>query len=623
MPPLKGSHVKDDDNTCLQCHTTPDAWDPKDKERYRFYLGMDALKKDVHYQKGVNCVDCHGGDATVFDPKAHQAKEDFRWKLPEIQKFCAHCHDKPVALLRAGPHKSVGCLDCHATADAQGTILPHTISASMQEKLSDQVGFCGKCHSAEGVKAGRVPWTRLRISARACTPRPAAKTRRGKAPCLSCDKCHGPFTHSLLPVKDPKSPVRSVGQVQKCGGCHQEIEKDQDKVESFLRSVHGQGMEKMGLSVGPGCADCHGSHNVFRPGDERSTLYVTHVADTCGKCHQGIEDRLRASVHGRGGLGGQADRPAPGGKNRQKPTCTSCHQGHELPSPESVAFREAVAGQLRQLPRRHVQSLRLEHARQVDRPGLRAGRQVRRLPRFPRHPGSGRSQFHAFAGEPGADLRPSATPMPAANFVDFNPHLDPYDAQKNPVVHAVQITLLTLLYSTFAFFGVHSLLVVHSRTGRSAQARPASWFAAGRDGLRAVRVLPSHRPHDHDVVVPGAGLDGPAAEVPRSPWAKSLARAMGGFQSTSFWHRFFGVILLVSMLVYMARMVRLLVQGRKQGRSLASLIFGSDSPRAEAPRPQGLPEDAALVLRPGAQAGLRSLVVLGEDRLLGRRSPTR
>ena len=102
-----------------------------------------------------------------------------------------------------------------------------------------------------------------------------------------------------------------------------------------------------------------------------------------------------------------------------------------------------------------------------------------------------------------------------ANFVHFSPHIDPSDAKKNPVVHAVQITLLTLLYSTFAFFGIHSLLVVHSRAGRSAQARPAPRFAAGPDGLRALRVVPSHRPHDHDVVVPGAGLDGPAAEVPR------------------------------------------------------------------------------------------------------------
>ena len=62
------------------------------------------------------------------------------------------------------------------------------------------------------------------------------------------------------------------------------------------------------------------------------------------------------------------------------------------------------------------------------------------------------------------------------------------------------------------------------------------------------------------------------------PGRRISARFLGGFPSTSFWHRFFGVILLVSMLAYMARMVRLLVQGRAQGRSLVSLFFGSDSP---------------------------------------------
>ena len=128
MPPLKGSHVKDDDNTCLQCHTN--ALDPKDKDQARFCIIMDGLKKDVHYQKGVNCIDCHGGDGTILETKAHQT-DDFRAKLPEIQKFCAHCHEKAVALLNASPHKvaidgvidptgttpKVSCLDCHANAD--------------------------------------------------------------------------------------------------------------------------------------------------------------------------------------------------------------------------------------------------------------------------------------------------------------------------------------------------------------------------------------------------------------------------------------------------------------------------------------------------------------------------
>lgn len=105
MPPPKGSHLKDDDNGCVQCHTNPIAWDENDKAQYRFYLALDPLKKDVHFQKGVNCVDCHGGDPTQVDVKAHQANDDFRPKLPEIQKFCAYCHEKDVALLNASPHK--------------------------------------------------------------------------------------------------------------------------------------------------------------------------------------------------------------------------------------------------------------------------------------------------------------------------------------------------------------------------------------------------------------------------------------------------------------------------------------------------------------------------------------
>ena len=107
MPPLKGSHVKDDDNNCLQCHTA-ETWDPKDKEQYRFFIVMDALKKDVHYKNGVNCVDCHGGDVTLLEPKAHQAKEDFRSKLPDIEKACAHCHEKEVTDLRKSDHHAAG-----------------------------------------------------------------------------------------------------------------------------------------------------------------------------------------------------------------------------------------------------------------------------------------------------------------------------------------------------------------------------------------------------------------------------------------------------------------------------------------------------------------------------------
>ncbi len=154
MPPLKGSQIADKENQCLQCHTTPDTWDPSDKAQYRSFIVMDALKKDVHYQKGVNCVDCHGGDASLEDTpnKVHQAKEDFRSKLPDIQKFCAHCHANEVIDLRKSVH----------------------------------------------AKAGE-------------------KNARGEGSLMGCAQCHGPLDHKLLPVKNAKSPVYLESQTKTCG----------------------------------------------------------------------------------------------------------------------------------------------------------------------------------------------------------------------------------------------------------------------------------------------------------------------------------------------------------------------------------------------------------------------
>jgi len=169
-------------------------------------------------------------------------------------------------------------------------------------------------------------------------------------------------------------------------------------------------------------------------------------------------------------------------------------------------------------------------------------------------------------------------PNARGNFLDFNPHIDASDAERYPLVHFVQVALLTLLYSTFAFFGVHSLLwFVRGLVEALKHGRPHSL----RPGQTAyVRFVSFHR-IGHTIMMSsflGLALTGLPLKYHDADWAKSLARFMGGFASTSFWHRFFGVILLVSMLVYMARMVRLLVEGRNQGRTLLEMVFGSDSP---------------------------------------------
>ena len=61
MPPQSGSHIPPDDNLCIQCHGDPDLWDAKTKQ---LYIARDQLAQDVHWTKGVNCSDCHGGNPT-------------------------------------------------------------------------------------------------------------------------------------------------------------------------------------------------------------------------------------------------------------------------------------------------------------------------------------------------------------------------------------------------------------------------------------------------------------------------------------------------------------------------------------------------------------------------------
>ncbi len=436
----------------------------------------------------------------------------------------------------------------------------------MKEKLTGQVAFCGGCHSAEGVEAGRSKIdaiTQLRGSVHA---KAGPANALGQGTLLSCDKCHDQFTHGLLPVTDPKSPVRLEGQVKHCGGCHDK------ELTTFLRSVHGVAFEKKGLSVGPGCADCHGGHNI-----ERITIFETHVADTCGKCHAKIEDRLRESIHGRGGIGGLADRPAPGGKTRQKPTCISCHEGHDLLSPTSAAFREALPG--------HCGNC---HGSMSSLYALSMHGKLTNLGYAPAAKCADCHGSHNIQppDDPRSMLAPANRPQTCGqchvnargNFVNFNPHLDPYDAKKNPVVNGVQITLLTLLFTTFAFFGLHCVLwFIRGLVEVFHQGRPRGL----RPGETAyVRFISFHR-IGHTIMMSsflGLALTGLPLKYNRADWAQSLARFTGGFDTTSFWHRFFGIVLMVCMLAYLSRLTRLLIQGRAKGRSLGAMIFGPDSP---------------------------------------------
>jgi cytochrome b subunit of formate dehydrogenase/uncharacterized membrane protein len=166
----------------------------------------------------------------------------------------------------------------------------------------------------------------------------------------------------------------------------------------------------------------------------------------------------------------------------------------------------------------------------------------------------------------------------SGNFLAFDPHTDYTDPQRSPIVHGVYVVLLTVLLTTFGLFGVHSVLwfvrglvdVFHG--GRPRRLQPL--------GPAYVRFPRFHR-IGHAVMLLaflGLALTGLPMKYSSMEWAQRVAQAMGGFASTSFWHRVFALVTFGCFTAYLVRLVCLYVQGRRRGTRRTALVFGPDSP---------------------------------------------
>jgi len=470
----------------------------------------------------------------------------------------------PEKNLREDVHsqKGVSCTDCHGgNYDTDKINVAHAKEDGFRATFAEIAKYCAHCHKQEAVDL-----------IKGVHDKAGEKNDRGQGTPLSCEKCHGTLSHHLLPTTNSASPVFLDNQVQTCGGCHK------DQLETYQKSVHGLGLYKMGLLVTASCISCHGAHGIYRPADKRSTLSAGKVAATCGKCHRFIEERLRKSVHGRGdGPGGVAEEVAPGGTEKQEPTCTSCHQGHELLNPESAAFRL-------QLPNLCGNC----HADLSKRYQLSLHGQLTELGYVPAAKCSDCHGSH--------DILPNsdpASPLSAANraatcgkchpytsgtFVSFDPHADYTDAKRNPVLHAVYAAFMTLLISVFGFFGVHSLLwSVRSLVQVFKHGRPRG-LVPGETAY--VRFVPFHRVAHGFLLVSflGLALTGLPLKYSHAGWAKEIAYWLGGFGSTSVWHRIFAVVTFGCFATYVVTLLRRYLRRRGEGVSRTRLLFGPDSP---------------------------------------------
>ena len=359
-----------------------------------------------------DCLACHG------DPGATGANGRSVAVSPE--KYAASIHGQI----------GQACVDCHKDL-ATVKDFPHA------ERLAPV--NCASCHEGPG----KAYDTSVHAEARRASKESVA---------AACKDCHG--THDIRPVKDPDSPVHHLNLPNTCGKCHgsEEIIKKGriaigNVVAQFQDSIHGQALSRSGLVTAPNCSDCHDSHAIKRKSDPTSRVFRTTVPATCGKCHEGIERRYAAGVHGTAVSKG----------NPEAPTCVNCHSAHQIRRTEADSWKLQVLRECGSCHKESVRTYRDTFHGQVTQLGF-----VRVATCADCH-----GAHDIF---PKSDPRSSVSQArllgtcqkchqgASAGFTKYDPHADRENRARNPLLFYAAKFMEWLLIGVFAFFGLHTVL---------------------------------------------------------------------------------------------------------------------------------------------------------------------
>jgi len=361
---------------------------------------------------------------------------------PLANDDCLACHDDdalkrangtPLTVRKRGfdasVHGPLACVDCHKDL-ARGE-LPHA------EKLAKV--DCAACHADQVADYARSAHASARVN--------------GSNVAATCVSCHG--NHDIKPKTDTQSRTYHLNVAATCAGCH-------DTVGSpFRDSIHGKALSRSGLLVAPTCSDCHGPHEIRKKSDPASRVAMANVPGTCGKCHEGIAHQFAGGVHA-----------AVLAKGGGAPACQTCHTAHAIHPADDPAWQVGVVNQCGSCHEDRIRTYRDTFHGQVTKLGFRAVATCADC--------HGNHRILA-ASDPASPIAPANRVKTCgkchenanANFVRYDPHADKHSRGRNAGLYYASKFMQTLLWFTFAFFGIHSVL----------------WFGRGLRERRRLRVV--------------------------------------------------------------------------------------------------------------------------------------
>ncbi len=504
----------------------------------------DAKKTAI---ANTECMDCHEAE---FKPRKKGEAPVWIGVRPEL--FAKSVHAK------------LSCVYCHATI----TETPH------ESKLPP--AQCTSCHEkAAGQFAASIHGMSHKL---------------GASDAATCTSCHG--SHDMVPVKQVDSPVFKLNLPKTCGTCHDDPKLTKEyrmgKTEAaghYLDSIHGRALVKMGLIVAPSCNDCHGVHDIKRSIDKDSHSNHANIAESCGKCHVGIEETYNASVHGQ--LLAKGD--------KRGPVCTDCHSAHDIEKPATAHFK---AGSDQSCGKCHED--RLEHYHETYHGKAMALGQ----------PNVASDVAACYDCHGHHDVFPVSDPRSRlskekivgtcaqchagvnAQFTKYQPHANPLDKVNYPVLNKVFLFMTALLIGTFGFFGLHTvfwlfrsiyLYLTDSKTFREAIIKSNS------DDVQYTRFTPFER-FLHMLVVTSFLLlviTGMPLKFYYSDWAKVIFNVIGGAGVARSLHHFGAIITFTYFVLHLAELLTSLWSRRAAIRNPATgrieliriwrALFGPDS----------------------------------------------
>ncbi|KPL03039.1 MAG: hypothetical protein AMJ90_04250 [candidate division Zixibacteria bacterium SM23_73_2] len=337
------------DEDCLICHGEKDfATEDEEGKPVSLYTDISLLAQSVH--QGFGCVTCHSGvEAEMHEEKpekadcsiCHDQVTDRYFKGIHGKRYsqkmkgspwCTQCHGAHDIKASEDPDSKTSrlnlpelCGECHTRAKSLGgeadlmgpiPLYLQSVHGKLLKEGMEDILVCSDCHQSHEVRScldenSLCFKTKVLELCGSCHPDEKEKLEddvhgrsleSGILSAPACLDCHG--AHLILSKNDVRSSTYPPNVTKfTCAKCHSQEHKGPEygiiskKTTKFLDYYHGS-LSEAGNPQAPGCADCHGSHQIRLSSDPESFTHKANLAQTCSRCHPGAgENFVKGSIH--------------------------------------------------------------------------------------------------------------------------------------------------------------------------------------------------------------------------------------------------------------------------------------------------------------------------------------